>query len=105
MSWAPFYEIADRDELSPRERLSAYAALAHERFETEKFRDFCRTHLGHLDELAYEYFGSPIMRDAIRRKVASLFPTHEIEEFTELFWSRVQRWRAQEGVHGDQDGF
>ena len=105
MGWAPFYEIADRDDLTPREKLSAYAALAHERFETEKFRDFCRQHLGHLDELAYEYFGSPIMRDAIHQKVASLFPPHEIEEFTELFWNRVQRWRAQEGMHGDQDGF
>ena len=62
-------------------------------------------HLSHLDELAYEYFGSSIMRDAIRQKVASQFPEHEIEEFTELFWDRVQRWREQEGVHGDQDGF
>jgi hypothetical protein len=104
MNWDPFYAIADRD-LEPRERLRAYAALAHERFETEKFRDFCRAHLGHLDELAYEYFGSPIMRDAIAQKVTAVFPSHEIEEFTELFWNRVQRWREQEGARGDQDGF
>jgi hypothetical protein len=105
MGWAPFYEIADREDLDPRERLSAYAALAHERFETEKFRDFCRTHLPHLDELAYEYFGSGIMRQAIYKKVAAVFPAHEIEEFTELFWNRIQAWREQEGVHGDQGGF
>ncbi|MEM7444218.1 MAG: hypothetical protein AAF414_12910 [Pseudomonadota bacterium] len=104
LDWSPFYKVADQD-LSPRERLRAYAKIAHERFETEKFRDFCRTRLGHLDELAYEFFGSPVMRDAINQKVVSLFPSHEVEEFTELFWNRVQLWREQEGAAGDQDGF
>ena len=104
MDWAPFYTIAEKD-MPLRERLTAYAAIAHERFETEKFQDFCRTHLGHLDELAYDFFGSDQMRDAIRQKVTALFPKHEIDEFTELFWSRVQRWREQEGAKGDQDGF
>ncbi len=104
MDWAPFYEIADKD-LSPRERLGEYARIAHERFETEKFRTFCREHLGHLDELAYDFFGSTVMRDAIQEKVDLLFPPHEVEEFTELFWSRIQLWREQEGRHGDKDGF
>ena len=104
MDWAPFYEIADKD-LSPRERLSEYARIAHERFETEKFGTFCREHLGHLDELAYDFFGSNVMRDAIHEKVELLFPAHEVEEFTELFWGRVQHWREQEGRHGDKDGF
>lgn len=104
MDWAPFIEIAGRD-LSFRERLREYARLAHERFDTERFRDFCRTHLGHLDELAHEFFGSPAMRDAIRQKVEAIFPPHEVEEFTELFWTRVQLWREREGQRGDQDGF
>jgi len=104
MDWAPFYAVADRD-LPDREKLREYAKIAHERFETERFRDFCRTHLGHLDELAYEFFGSERMHDAIRQKVTALFPEHEIEPFTELFWNRVQHWREQEGAAGDQDGF
>lgn len=104
LDWEPFYAVADRD-LSLTDRLEAYAAIAHERFETERFRDFCRNQLGHLDELAYEFFGSPTMRDAIHQKVAALFPPHEVEEFTELFFGRVQAWREQEGRHGDQDGF
>ena len=45
------------------------------------------------------------MRDAIRQKVTALFPAHEIDEFTELFWQRVQHWREQEGARGDEDGF
>ncbi|MEM9627357.1 MAG: hypothetical protein AAGA21_14060 [Pseudomonadota bacterium] len=96
MDWAPFYDIADKD-MPYRERLRAYAAIAHERFETEKFEEFCRTHLGHLDELAYDFFGGDLMKDAIHQKVTALFPKHEIDEFTELFWSRVQRWREREG--------
>jgi hypothetical protein len=104
MDWQPFYDIADRD-LPFREKLSAYAALAHERFETERFRDFCRTNLGHLDELAHDFFGSDILRDAVRQKVTALFPAHEIDEFTELFWQRIQHWREEEGRHGDADGF
>lgn len=104
LDWEPFYAVADRD-LPYREKLAEYARIAHERFETERFRDFCRKHLGHLDELAYDFFGSEVLRDAIRQKVTALFPAHEIDEFTELFWSRVQLWREQEGARGDQDGF
>lgn len=102
LNWDPYFAIADKD-WSPREKLSAYAAIGHQRFETEKFRDFCETHLSHLDELAYDFFASDIMRDAIHQKVSALFPAHEIEEFTELFWSRIQLWRKWEGVPGTQD--
>jgi hypothetical protein len=104
LDWEPFLAVADRD-LSPRERLAEYAKIAHGRFETEKFREFCRKHLGHLDGLAYEFFGSETMRDAVRQKVTALFPTHEVDEFTGLFFGRVQRWREQEGARGDEDGF
>ena len=104
MDWQPFLDVAGRD-LAPRERLREYAKIAHERFETERFREFCLTKLGHLDELAHEFFGSDVMRDAIRQKVVALFPPHEHDEFTELFWSRVQLWREQEGRHGDAGGF
>ena len=104
LDWEPFYAVADRD-LEPRERLREYARIAHERYETERFRDFCRTRLGHLDALAYDFFGSERMRDAIHQKVSAIFPAHEVEEFTELFWRRIQLWREQEGARGDQDGF
>ncbi len=104
LDWEPFFAIANQDR-SPREKLSAYAAIAHQRFETEKFRDFSRTHLKHLDELAYDFFGSGIFRDAVHQKVLALFPSHEVDQFTELFWGRVQTWREQEGQAGDPDGF
>ena len=89
LDWEPFFEIADRD-LAPRERLSAYAALARDYFETERFEEFCATHLAHLDEVTDEFFTSDIALDAVRQKVTALFPEHEIEPFTELFWQRIQ---------------
>ena len=104
MDWEPFYKIADTD-MSYEEKLSEYAALASRRFETNKFRRFCRGQLAGLDELAYEFFGSDQLRDAIHQKVAALFPEHEHEEFSQLFWDRIQLWREQEGKHGDPDGF
>jgi hypothetical protein len=104
MDWAPFYKVADSDR-SSAEKLAEYAAIANKRFETEKFRRFCKKQLKDLDELAYDFFGTQVLRDAIREKVVALFPEHEHEEFTELFWQRIQDWREQEGRHGDPDGF
>ena len=102
LDWDPYIKIADSDR-SQAERLKAYAAIGNKRFDTEKFRAFCRENLGHLDELAYDFFGSDIVRNAIHQKVSSLFPKHEHEEFTELFWDRIQDWRAKEGINGDED--
>ena len=47
----------------------------------------------------------PTTMELIRQKVQALFPAHEHDEFTELFWTRIQSWREQEGRHGDKDGF
>ena len=76
--------------------VDAYVQIAQSRFEADEFYEFCDKHLGHLDEVAHEFFGGETVRDAIRQKVESLFPAHEIEEFTELFWIRVQAWRNDE---------
>jgi len=93
LDWDPFYAIA-ATELPYREKLRAYAKVAHDRFETDKFDEFCTKHLPHLDEVAWEFFGTPAAKDAFRQKVAALYPKHEVEMFTELFWKRVQAWRA-----------
>ena len=93
LDWEPFYEIAAQ-ELPYRDKLRAYAKVAAERFETARFEEFCQKHLGHLEEVAWEFFGTPAAREAFRLKVAALYPAHEVEQFTELFWRRVQAWRA-----------
>jgi hypothetical protein len=95
LDWEP-YEAVRRRDLPYRERLRAYAAIAHERFETERFEEFCSEHLGHLDEVALEFFASEVARDAIHKKVTVMFPPHEVEQFTEHFWGLIQFWRKTE---------
>ena len=90
--WAPFYEVAARD-VSYEEKLDAYAAIAAERFETARFEEFCARHLGHLEEVTREFFTTDEAREAVRLKVAALFPKHEVDPFTNLFWERIQKWR------------
>ncbi len=95
LDWEPYYEIADR-ELPYRERLAAYAAIARRRFDTDRFEAFCDTHLPMVDEVVADFFGTETAREAIRAKVEALFPEHEVDEFTDYFWQRVQTWREEE---------
>ncbi|HEV8325265.1 MAG TPA: hypothetical protein VG389_26880 [Myxococcota bacterium] len=92
LDWEPFYAIA-REDRPYREKLRAYAAVAAERMEAARFEEFCAQHLAHLDEVAWEFFGSDAARAAVRKKVAALYPPHEHDLFTELFWNRIQEWR------------
>jgi hypothetical protein len=95
--WEPFLAIAKLD-LSYEEKLDQYAALADQLFARAEFEAFCAQHLSHLDEVTNEFFGTAPAKDAVRQKTAALFPAHEVERFTELFWSRIQAWRAAGGT-------
>lgn len=95
LNWDPYYAISNR-ELPFEEKLVAFGRLAEEHFETERFNEFCEKHLAGLDEVAYEFFGSDVAREAIRGKVAALFPEDEVETFTEHFWGLIQFWRKTE---------
>jgi hypothetical protein len=92
LDWDAFYDIAARD-LPYREKIAAYARVARDRFAAEQFQEFCAKHLAHLDEIALEFFGTPTARNAVQKKVEALFPSHEVEPFTELFFKRIQLWR------------
>jgi hypothetical protein len=93
LDWQPFYDVAALD-LPYAEKLDRYAKIADERFETARFEEFCATHLKHLDAEAFAFFATSEAKEAVRLKVAALFPAHEVEKFTELFWQRIQAWRA-----------
>jgi hypothetical protein len=94
LDWEPFETIA-RSEMSYAEKLDAYEKIADQRYETARFDEFCAKHLGHLDDVTNDFFGTTDAKDAVRQKVTALFPAHEVEKFTELFWTRIQDWRAQ----------
>jgi hypothetical protein len=91
--WEPFLAIANLD-MPFADKLDRYAALADKLFARDEFDEFCAKHLPHMDEVADAFFATTEAKDAVRQKVAALFPAHEVEKFTELFWSRIQDWRA-----------
>mgnify|MGYP001815320396 CR=1 FL=1 len=93
--WGPFFLIADSD--APfEEKLAGYAEIAADRYETARFEEFCDKHLGALDEVTWEYFATDRAHEAVRRKVAALFPEHEVDEFTDHFWGLLEFWRKTE---------
>jgi hypothetical protein len=95
LDWKPFFDAND-ESLPYEERLIKYDAIARAHFDADRFDEFCAEHLQHLDEVAYEFFGTPEFKDLCRAKVASLFPKHEVEEFTDHFFGLVQFWRKTE---------
>jgi hypothetical protein len=97
VDWTPYFDIA-RGNAPYREKLRAYAKLAHQAFETARFEEFCAKHLAHMDDVAHEFFGTDVAKDAVRKKVQALYPPNEVEKFTELFWDRIQSWRATESA-------
>ena len=94
LDWDPFYEIA-RTDMPYREKLAAYAKIARKRLDASRFEEFCAKQLAHLPEAASEFFGTDTAKDAVRLKTAALYPAHEVERFTELFWERIQKWRSE----------
>jgi hypothetical protein len=95
LDWAPYLAVREKD-LPYRERIRAYAAIAEERLEVDRFREFYSRHLSHLDEVTWEFFGTDEARDAVRKKVEAMFPEHEVDQFTDHFWGLVQFWRKTE---------
>ena len=92
LNWDQYFRIAAEDKPF-EDKLADYSKIALDYFEADQFEAFCEQHLGHLDEMANEFFGSEAVRDAIRLKVESLYPEHEIDAFTQLFWDRIQESR------------
>lgn len=95
LDWEPYLKIADGS--APfEEKLRGYSRLARKRLDQERFEEFCQRHLSHLDEVAWEYFGSADAQRAVRLKVEALYPREEWDEFSERFWKAIQDWRAED---------
>ncbi len=94
--WARFFAIADRDDLDFYAKLELYDEIAREYYATDEFEAFCEEHLGGLDAAAVEYFGTDRFKEVVRQKVSSLYPDHEVTQFTEHFFGLVQFWRQTE---------
>lgn len=99
VDWEPYFEIAEGSN-SLDHKIIQMADVARHRFDAAEFTSFCETHLQDLDEVALAYFGEDRAKLAVNRKVAALFPEHEIEEFTEHLWKLLQDWRSSQTARG-----
>lgn len=95
LDWGPYFEVA-REDVPFEEKLTRYAAIARKRLDAGRFEEFCARHLPHLDEVADDFFATAACRDAVRGKVAQLFPPHEVDAFTEYFFEAIQQARGEE---------
>ena len=55
-----------RGSVATSEKLAKYRELADDYFQVDAYREFCDAHLGHLDELAYDWFTSGRVRRRAR---------------------------------------
>ena len=91
-----FFDIADRDDLGYDEKLEAYRRLADERFEAERYFDWCDSRLRHFDAVALEWFSGADFDRLLLDTVRSTYPAHEHERFVAHFRGLLALWRADE---------
>jgi hypothetical protein len=93
-----YFAWGDRDDLSYEEKLARYRELADEYFQVPQYEEFCATHLGHLDELAHDWFTSQEFDDVLVRTVRSTFPAHEHEHFVAHYRGLLAAWARDNAV-------
>jgi hypothetical protein len=96
-----YFAIADRDDLSYREKLREYRRLADRQLEVDRYREFCARHLGHVDEASVEWVESDDFDRILVDTVRGTFPEHEHEQFVAHFRGLLQLWaRDQRALAG-----
>ena len=88
-------------DLPYRERLRGLRRRSpRERFETERFEEFCAQAPRRTSTRSRGSSSAPTRREGrrARRRSRRCSRAHEVEQFTELFWSRIQRWRDEDAA-------
>jgi hypothetical protein len=94
----PYFDIADRGDLSYPEKLTAYRGLADDYFETERYQDFCRSRLGDLDEIVLDWVTGPDFDRLLIETVRSTYPAHEHDHFVEHLRGLLGLWVRDESA-------
>jgi hypothetical protein len=89
---ADYVAIADRDDLSYGEKLAGYRKLADAYFDTERYTEFCATHLAHVDEIVLDWVRSDEFGSLLRETVRAAYPAHEHDRFLAHFGGLIDAW-------------
>jgi hypothetical protein len=93
---SPYFDIADRDDLSYQEKLAGYRRLADEHFDTDRYREFCDTQLGHVDEMVHDWVRTTDFDDLLVSTVRATYPPAEQERFIAHFRGLTGVWLADQ---------
>jgi hypothetical protein len=91
-----YFTWGDREDLSYEEKLAKYRELADGYFQIDEYREFCETHLAHLDEVAHSYFTSAEFDDVLVDTVNETFPEHERAQFVAHYRGLIEAWAADD---------
>jgi hypothetical protein len=94
-----YFEIAD-SERSYDEKLEAYLALADARLESDRYAEWCDTHLGHLPELVAQWVASADFDRLLVETVQTTYPRQEHEQFLAHFRGLIGLWVSDQANAG-----
>jgi hypothetical protein len=86
-----YFEIADSDR-TYEEKLDAYLALADAHFETDRYREWCADHLGHLEDLVAQWVSGSDFDRLLVETVQATYPAQEHEQFLAHFRGLIGMW-------------
>ncbi len=89
---ARYFAVADREELSYGDKMTAYRLLADEYFDTERYLDFCARRLGHLDEVVLEWVDGADFDRLLVETVRATYPPDEHDRFVAHFRGLLGMW-------------
>jgi hypothetical protein len=92
-----YFAIGDREDLTYTEKLAAYRRLADEYFEVDRYQDFCASRLAHVDELVFDWIGSPDFDALLMETVRATYPRDEQEQFAAHFRGLIWQWLNERG--------
>jgi hypothetical protein len=87
-----YFEIADDPDRSYDEKLEGYLALADKYLESDRYWEWCATHLPHLEEQVHEWVASDDFDKLLRDTVVATYPAHEHEQFMDHFRGLIGMW-------------
>jgi hypothetical protein len=94
---ARYFAIGDREDLSYAEKLAGYRTLADAYFDTERYTEFCATHLAHVDEIVLDWVRSDEFGALLRETVRAAYPAHEHDKFLGHFGGLIDAWIRDHG--------
>jgi hypothetical protein len=94
----PWFAVADDPDRSYGDKLDAYARLADDHFEADRYAEFCATRLEGFDEAVLEFVESPGFDGLLVDTVRSTFPAHEHDHFVDHYRGLLAAWARDERV-------